>query len=70
MAMLQGGTITGWAFRPTAARAQQEVGCPIDGRTPGEGIPAAHNMTYATCLRNHGRPLAAEFQSQCGTALC
>ena len=53
------------AARP--ATIQQD--CPLEARMPGARILAEHNMTYETCLRAHGRPLDAEFRSECDFAL-
>ena len=60
-------SVTAWRFTLAPAKMQQEVECPSAGRVPGDAIPAEHNMTYEACLRSHGRPLEAEFQSQCGS---
>ena len=59
-------SVTAWRFALAPARGQEEVECPTAGRVPGDGVPAEHNMTYEACLRSHGRPLEAGFQSQCG----
>jgi hypothetical protein len=61
-------SLTQWSLMATKPATIQRD-CPLEARSPGARIQAEHNMTYETCLRAHGRPLDAEFRSECEPAL-
>ena len=56
--------LTQWRYTATQS-ASVSSECPLAARPRRDRMRGEHNMTYEACLRAHGRPLGAEFRSEC-----